>query len=1395
MPFLEESQITALGFKDQVTLKSVLDDIQNNTSLEYAANALEPGKRPLPVGSNSPFMVIGDKPSEFDLDHYFDSPDAQKELETFCGNIGISRSEAYLTYILKYPTSEKSERLPTPAGKEHAKAFLHREIYAVNPEIIILVGDYAQKIVSKSFTVDLSNGIQKVVLPLKIKGTELKYEAYVACVPSFAADTSTISPIVNRIKLNWKFVHLHTHNSLSLKDGVGSPASRVKWHVANKKPAIATSNHGNISDWYKIYEGAREHGMMPILGIEAYFNRDAEELQKVLDLDTPEAKQLKKKLRSHNRHVTMFAKNETGFFNLIKIHNDSWVNRFYRNPIISPKTIQENKDGIIVLSGCATGEQNRIITDKYYLKSDERKQEIDQLIAAKLKSMTTLFNTKNDERAAEDEALDELDLKYFYAHQLDKKFNKEEYEAYARNIIQQSDNEKIETADKRVRAIVDWWHNLFGDDYYIELMVIDYAPQRFINEELIRVATEKNIPIVITNDCHYLTKAEAQIQQLQMLSDQEKTFKQLDDDQKSGANKIWTIKSKEFYYKTVDELYESWEQWCKSDIFTEEMFWKAINNTISIVDKIETWELDRSVKLPRLHENGKEVLLRKCREGMDKYGLTGKKEYEDRLEYELSVILEKGYVDYFLIVEDIVSWVKSNYGRLAVGPGRGSAAGGLVNYVIGLTYVDPLKYKLLFERFLDPAREDLPDIDQDIQPRLRDNVIQHMIDTYGAKSVCPIGTYGNLKTRSAILDASRVCGIDPQVVFSVTTELPKDMDESKSLEELEAEYPNLKKFLDEYDKPGMPLRFYISSIKGAQKSVGTHAAGVLISSNILSENIPLIRSKKTIVTGWIDGEDGRELSGLNYAKMDVLGLKNLEVIDDCVRLIKTRHNIDIDVDKLNLDDPKVYNNVVNAGDTYGVFQFESSLASQLIEKIHPDKFMELADISALMRPGPLSMGIPDMYANRKHGLPDEKGHVWTPEDIPACIRDILIDSYGLIIYQEHIMQIAERIGGHTRAETNKLRKLLIKYGKFSKTNPEYEKNIGKYHDKFIKHASEKQNLGSTKAAEELWDLMAAFAAYGFNKSHSVSYTVVSMQEYWLKTYYRAEFSVALINNTDVKKEKRGESVMAQYITSISRNGMKIIRPTINLSQRDFSLTTDNRIMWGLGAIKGVSVSTIDKIIEARNKFQCEDKTIKPKYFETMGEALNRIGKKYLNKRAAESLIWSGAFDDFANDELKDRFDIHKSFFVDIRQDKKYEAPNDDKSQDFIIKKENELCKFSLTEMRLFNKCRKGYINKTGNDISFLYELDEKGEHKVIARLEKVEHRISKKKTKFLSFTLRDDTAIMRGISYFYPWRTDPDDDDFVDNDKVHDLEPGKIYLFIIEHNDKGFKNLRKYSNL
>ena len=1379
MPLRATSQIAAARLKSSISLNSIFTDIQSNKTIELAENS-EPGNRPVPVGASSPFMIIDKAPYEYDIASFYEAPEAAEKVEAICQAFGLTKKDLYLTYALKYPANKGQEEDPAifKEGRSHISQFFMKELLVVNPEIIFLVGNWVQRLFLRVFKITLQPSLQKVTLEFMIDEEVLEYDVYVYPINSLETfpDQGSVKQLIERLKIDWQFVHLHCHNSLSLKDGVGTPETRINWHLEHKKPAIATTNHGNISDWIKIYEGARNNKMVPILGVEAYVNRYAEQLQESLVDDSNENKQKRKELKKFNRHLTLLAKNGTGFYNLIRIHNDAWLNRFYRNPICSPEIIKQNKEGIICLSGCSSGEQNRIISDKIYLQSEERKKEIAQLIDNKVKSMVTLFNTKNDERASEDEYLEDFDMKYFYQHQEDKKLKKDDYREYVEKIILEMDNEKIQSADAKVRDIIDWWHSVFGNDFYIELMVIDFSPQKFINEELIKIAQEKNIPIVITNDCHYLTKADAKIQELQMLSDQDKTFYDLEEDKRKGENKIWTIKSEELYYKTVDELYEAWQMWHKSDIFTEEKFWQAVRNTIAVVEKVQLYDLDRSVKLPKLYgAEGKKVLAQKVLEGMKKYGLIGLREYQDRVKFELNVIIEKEFVDYFLVLEDLISWIKKEYGDLAIGAGRGSAAGGLVNYCLGLTYVDPIKHKLLFERFLDPSREDLPDIDQDVQPRIRDAVIEYMRSKYGEDSVATIGTFSMLKFRSAILDAARVCGIPVQETLSATTKLPMGLDEKKSIEELEQEFPHLKEYFDKWEEPGRPLRYFINSIRGTQRQPGTHAAGVLISSNNLKENIPLIRSKKTIVTGWIDGEDGRELSSLNYSKMDVLGLKNLEVIEDAIKFIEERQGKKIDISQIDINDKFVFDNVINAGDNFGVFQFESNLASGLIKKIHPDSFDELADINAIMRPGPLDMGTAEHYANRKHGIADDTGHVWTTDDIPNCIKDILADTYGLLIYQEQIMLIAEKIGGHTKKETNKLRKLLIKYGKTSQNDPVYIKNIKQYHDKFIEHAARPEHLRNELEAENLWELMASFASYGFNRSHSVSYTLTSYREYWLKAYYPAEFNVALINNTDVKKEKKGESVMAQYITEITRKGFNVLPPSINNSDVNFTLNKKGEILWGLGAIKNLPEKAIEKIMEERQKNP----------FADLEDLTNRISGRFLNKRAIDALVWSGALDEFIDEQMfKARVDIYNHIYVNIRHDKKFTPIASSKK--FIIDKETEYCKLSLTESKLFNSLRIKWESKNNIDLNPLYEVEELGNaYKGIGKVVKLENKITKTKKPYIRISLQDETHILKNV-YCWPWKLSEDD--------LEALKTG-VLIYAELSNESGFINLERYVSM
>lgn len=501
---------------------------------------------------------------------------------------------------------------------------------------------------------------------MRIDGKQLIYNTKIFAFNN-VKDLEQTRAEVDKIKIDWKYVHLHVHNTLSFKDGIGTPETRVQWHAEKRKPAIATSNHGNICDWITIYNGAKENGMKPILGMEAYVNRESKELRASLVDDTPANKAKRKLLTKQTRHITIFAKNLQGFKNIVKIHNDGWINGFYRNPICDPEFIKLHSDGVIVLSGCGTAEQNRILLEKVYLESDKRAYDKKILVENKVKAMKSFFKTKDEDKFSENEYLDQKDYEYFYAHQ-EEKFNEEEYIKFAIDFLEESDKQAIEQAPIKAREVVQWWKNVAGENYYIELMPIDWEPQKIINEELIKIALELNIPWVITNDAHYLTRAESRIQELQMLSDQDKTFKQLEED---TEGKIWTIHGREFYYKSVSELYQAWEQWHKSDIFTEQVFWKGINNVISLVQGVEEYTLDKSAKLPKLYDNAIQVLVEKIMYGLKERGVDKNKDYLDRIKFELDIIVKKGYVDYFLIMEDIIGWTKKKYGQAAVGCGRG----------------------------------------------------------------------------------------------------------------------------------------------------------------------------------------------------------------------------------------------------------------------------------------------------------------------------------------------------------------------------------------------------------------------------------------------------------------------------------------------------------------------------------------------------------------------------------------------------------------------------------------------------------------------------------------------------------------------------------------------------
>jgi DNA polymerase III alpha subunit len=609
---------------------------------------------------------------------------------------------------------------------------------------------------------------------------------------------------MNKEELEKRFIHLHVHNGFSLKDGLNTPQQRVDWAVKNEKNACSTSNHGNISDWLQIYNGCREAKIKPILGIEAYLKRGSDELNEILANDdtSDKAKAIRKKYRKNLNHITLFAKNITGYYNLIKLNNEAWIDRFYGKPICSENTIAKYHEGVVCLSGCANGEINRFITLKHHFQDEARAVEIEGFVKEKTKLMKSAIKSRDFDKLMDNEYADEFDLEYVKSHE---KFDQTDYESLARNRFLEQDKAIIDSADDTIDELIKYWKNVFADDYYFEMMMLDLADQQIINQELIKLSKKYDIKLAITNDAHYLTKQESDIQKAQMLSDQKVTWAEM----VAGKKEIWVIETPELYYKTVDELHQAWESWNKSDIFTEEVFYQAIENSISIVDKIEEYDLDTSVKMPKLWPNGKELItkytiaglktkninpktlgeyyynseIRKITETkrlltenerkkiqfdiMDKaksdlataspesknkmikiIGKTiktairnaqdeipyytvqeaektltdknitreelGEKWYDiykKQISYEFNIIFTKNYQDYFLMIHQILDWSKEQFGNWSVGPGRGSSAGSLVCYLMGITNVDPFKHDLMFERFLDPSRKDLPDVD------------------------------------------------------------------------------------------------------------------------------------------------------------------------------------------------------------------------------------------------------------------------------------------------------------------------------------------------------------------------------------------------------------------------------------------------------------------------------------------------------------------------------------------------------------------------------------------------------------------------------------------------------------------------------------------------------------
>jgi DNA polymerase III subunit alpha len=814
--------------------------------------------------------------------------------------------------------------------------------------------------------------------------------------------------------------------------------------------------------------------------------------------------------------------------------------------------------------------------------------------------------------------------------------------------------------------ILEEYKSIF-EDFFIELLLIDYDFQKSMNSKLIKLAKITNTKTIITCDVHYMKKEWNNIHDTLILIRDNNTYQDI----QNGKN-VFLYRVKDLYFKNIDEIHETFKNGHESEYFTEEFFWKSIDNVFDFVYSINDIELDTTLKLPKFGDQSDELLKQKMFEGFDyrKLNRRNDKNYWDRMMYEYEVITKMGYTDYFLIIADIINWAKNN--NIYVGAGRGSVSGSLISYLLRITEIDPIKYDLVFERFISFGRTDsFVDIDTDFDPNYRDDVKKYIIERFGQDNTCTVGTYGTFKSRATLLDVSRVNNIDLRETLNLTRNvIESDFDQS-SFDDISKAYPLVKKYFEDYPQLLEPCNV----IQGQIRNISKHAAGVIISDRKLSDHIPLMQTEGNIFSAFQEGSDFRELSTLGFIKFDILGLNNLAVIKNCIELIEQRHNIKLDFYNWQDMNDKASFELATKADTLGVFQFESRIARELLKKIEVDCFIDLSHISAVLRPGPLRAGVHEILAKRKNG--QEKF------EIPEILKDILQPTLGLMLYQENIMKIAERIGGFTLVESNDFRKALVKYGKSNAAESKRIEKAFSYKDKFIsnaiKHISQEQ-------AEDIFEKMLSFVSYGFNLGHAVSYAYISYVELYLKAHYFIEFLTALLNNTNRGKETaQKDSYLKMYINYAKENGIEVLNPDINKSQEKFSIIDNHTIMFGFSHIKGMG-DKYHEIIENRyykNFYDFFFKIKKKKIVEVSDNFFERIPnvkikeeKSKINKTKVEALIYAGAFDEFNNDRSK----LLNIYNTEINIDKKYIDKNLNKIE--LKEKEIEMLTLCLTQKNI-----------------------------------------------------------------------------------------------------------------
>ena len=887
------------------------------------------------------------------------------------------------------------------------------------------------------------------------------------------------------------FVHLHLHSQYSLLDGSIKFDELIERAKRHSMPAVAVTDHGNLFGAYEFFEKAKAGGIKPIIGCELYV--------------TPTLR-LEKPSDGKTYHLTALCMNERGYGNLSRLVTRGHFEGFYRRPRVDHEMLSEHSEGLIVLSGCISGELAQAVFGK-------------------------------DRQA------------------------------------------QMKTASL--------YREIFGDRYYLEIQAIDTPEQKRVNSALRKIGKDLGIPLAATNDCHFLTRRDYRahdtllcIQTGSMVSDEKRMRFQNDG----------------FFVKTREEMARDLEG-----------FEDAIEESIKISDRCDFEFKNEGYRFPEytapegrpLEEFLRELATESLERKLGENGIPpeSRQDYRARLETELATICEMGFAGYFLVVSDFISFAREN--GIPVGAGRGSAAGSLVAYCLGITSIDPIRHKLIFERFLNPERVSMPDIDVDFCAEHRNEVIRYVTEKYGKDKVAQIGTFGTMSSKAVIKDVGRVLELPYSDIDRLSKLIPTFRGKVFAIEEAVSRVKELKSAISEKKELAEMLEL-AKSLENMVRHSSTHAAGIVISDEPLADHIPLYKgSNDEIVTQF----DMNTIEKLGFVKFDFLGLKTLTVISKAVGFILesgAKGTEEFNIDKIPLDDPEVYG-LLSDGMTKGVFQVESAGMKDLLSKLRPTEFEDLTAALALYRPGPLDSGMAGEFTRRKNGEKEV--------DFPhPALREILDETHGLFVYQEQIMQTASELAGFTMGEADLLRRAM---GKKKSSEMKAQRK------RFLTGA-EKNGI-SRKKAVELFGTMEKFAEYSFNKSHSAAYAMITYQTAYLKAHYPAEFMAAFLS-----VEARDADKVVAGITECRKFGIKVLQPDVNLSSSGFTVSEGN-IRFGLSAIKYVGDSVIEEIVKAREK---------DGPYESAADFCARVNAKKLGRKAFESLVAAGAFDSLNPDRAR-----------------------------------------------------------------------------------------------------------------------------------------------------------------